>query len=155
MVKQEDQALARVFSGYTISATAWLIFATFIGILLAYKFAAPDFGPGAWLTFGRLRPIHTNATFTGGPAFALVGLANYVAVRSCRTSLYSATGLDGSDLAQKHARSGRVCRLTTISCAAGRVGARTGGADVVRGTARVTFWGALAMAITAAIGTVV
>lgn len=36
----------------------------------------------------------------------------------------------------------------------GAVGARTGGADVVRGTARVTFWGALAMAITAAIGAI-
>ena len=28
----------------------------------------------------------------------------------------------------------------------GAIGARTGGADVVRTTARVTFWGALAMA---------
>jgi vacuolar iron transporter family protein len=36
----------------------------------------------------------------------------------------------------------------------GAVGARTGGADVVRGTARVTFWGALAMAITAGIGAI-
>jgi VIT1/CCC1 family predicted Fe2+/Mn2+ transporter len=34
----------------------------------------------------------------------------------------------------------------------GAVGARTGGASIVRATARVTFWGALAMAITAAIG---
>jgi len=36
--------------------------------------------------------------------------------------------------------------------ALGAVGARTGGADIVRATARVTFWGALAMALTAAIG---
>jgi vacuolar iron transporter family protein len=36
----------------------------------------------------------------------------------------------------------------------GAVGARTGGADVVRGIARVTFWGALAMAITAGIGAI-
>jgi vacuolar iron transporter family protein len=34
----------------------------------------------------------------------------------------------------------------------GAIGARTGGANVLRGTARVTFWGALAMALTAAIG---
>ena len=34
----------------------------------------------------------------------------------------------------------------------GAVGARLGGADVFRATARVTFWGALAMAITAGIG---
>ena len=34
----------------------------------------------------------------------------------------------------------------------GAIGARAGGASVVRGTARVTFWGALAMALTAGIG---
>ncbi len=34
----------------------------------------------------------------------------------------------------------------------GAVGARAGGADVFRATARVTFWGALAMALTAGIG---
>jgi vacuolar iron transporter family protein len=36
----------------------------------------------------------------------------------------------------------------------GAVGARTGGANVLRATARVTFWGALAMALTAGIGKV-
>ncbi len=34
----------------------------------------------------------------------------------------------------------------------GAVGAKTGGADIVKATARVTFWGALAMALTAGIG---
>jgi VIT1/CCC1 family predicted Fe2+/Mn2+ transporter len=34
----------------------------------------------------------------------------------------------------------------------GAIGARAGGADVLRATARVTFWGAFAMALTAGIG---
>jgi VIT1/CCC1 family predicted Fe2+/Mn2+ transporter len=34
----------------------------------------------------------------------------------------------------------------------GAIGARTGGANILRATVRVTFWGALAMAITAGIG---
>lgn len=37
----------------------------------------------------------------------------------------------------------------------GAIGARAGGARVVRATVRVTFWGALAMALTAAIGSLV
>jgi len=37
----------------------------------------------------------------------------------------------------------------------GAVGARAGGANILRATVRVTFWGALAMAITAAIGKLV
>ena len=36
----------------------------------------------------------------------------------------------------------------------GAIGARAGGANVLRATARVTFWGALAMALTAGIGAV-
>jgi vacuolar iron transporter family protein len=36
----------------------------------------------------------------------------------------------------------------------GAVGARLGGADVLRATARVAFWGALAMAITAGVGSI-
>lgn len=86
---QIDLTLTKVFAWYTVSATGWLVFATFVGILLAYKFGAPDFAPGAWLTFGRLRPIHTNATFYGFASIGLVGIAYYVAVRSCRTVLYS------------------------------------------------------------------
>jgi vacuolar iron transporter family protein len=34
----------------------------------------------------------------------------------------------------------------------GAIGAKAGGANVLRATARVTFWGALAMALTAGIG---
>ena len=36
----------------------------------------------------------------------------------------------------------------------GAIGAKAGGADIIRATARVTFWGALAMAATAGIGAV-
>ena len=34
----------------------------------------------------------------------------------------------------------------------GAIGARAGGANILRAMARVTFWGALAMALTAGIG---
>jgi vacuolar iron transporter family protein len=37
----------------------------------------------------------------------------------------------------------------------GAIGARAGGSDILKGTLRVTFWGALAMALTAGIGLVV
>src|SRR5580698_6531515 len=86
----DEHALVSVFTAYTVTATLWLLFATGVGLLLAFKFGAPEFGDGAWLTFGRLRPIHTNATFYGFASIALVGLGYYVAARSCGTKLYSA-----------------------------------------------------------------
>ncbi|TAM49145.1 MAG: cytochrome oxidase [Burkholderiaceae bacterium] len=85
----DDRALTAIFTAYTVTATVWLVFATAVGLLLAFKFGAPDFWAGEYLTFGRLRPIHTNATFYGWASIALVGLAYYVAARSCGTRLYS------------------------------------------------------------------
>ena len=85
----DDRALAAVFSAYTVSATCWLLFATAVGLLLAFKFGAPDFWAAKYLTFGRLRPIHTNDTFYGWASIGLVGLAYYVAARSSGTKLYS------------------------------------------------------------------
>ena len=74
--EKSEQALASVLTAYTVCATFWLLFATGVGLLLAFKFGAPDFWGGAWLTFGRLRPIHTNATFWGFASPALIGRAS-------------------------------------------------------------------------------
>jgi cytochrome c oxidase cbb3-type subunit 1 len=88
--EDSSRVLTSVFVAYTAASTLWLLFATAVGVVLAYKFGAPDFAPGEWLTFGRLRPIHTNATFYGWASLALIGLGYYVAARSCGTPLYSA-----------------------------------------------------------------
>jgi VIT1/CCC1 family predicted Fe2+/Mn2+ transporter len=46
--------------------------------------------------------------------------------------------------------------LASLPCLAlhGAIGARAGGANVLKATPRATFWGALAMALTAGIGAV-
>ena len=80
-----------VLSAYTACAALWLVFATLVGVLLSFKFAYPEFAAHtSWLTFGRLRPIHTNDTFYAWASIGLVGLAYYIAARSSRTVLYSA-----------------------------------------------------------------
>ncbi|MDE2108965.1 MAG: cbb3-type cytochrome c oxidase subunit I, partial [Gammaproteobacteria bacterium] len=87
---EDTRALRTVFNVYTICAALWLVFATFIGVILAFKFVYPEFWAHAgWLTFGRLRPIHTNDTFYAWASIGLVGIAYYVAARSSRTRLYS------------------------------------------------------------------
>lgn len=89
--EKDDRALLALFRAYTVTATLWLLLATGVGILMAFKFGAPEFGSGAWPTFERLRPIHTNATFYGFASVALVGFAYYVVARSSGAKLYSAT----------------------------------------------------------------
>ena len=50
-----------------------------------------------------------------------------------------------------------IIAATSLVCLAllGGVAARAGGAKIIVGAARVTFWGALAMALTAGIGELV
>lgn len=86
----QDSDLTRIFSAYTVCATIWLIFATAVGVLLALKLVYPELATAPALTFGRLRPIHTNDTFYAWASPALIGLALYIAAKSSGTRLYSA-----------------------------------------------------------------
>src|SRR5690606_19547928 len=43
----------------------------------------------SWLSFGRLRPVHTNMVFWGWVSFAMVGLAYYVIPRVSNTGIHS------------------------------------------------------------------
>jgi VIT1/CCC1 family predicted Fe2+/Mn2+ transporter len=45
--------------------------------------------------------------------------------------------------------------VSRIGWLLGAIGAKAGGADVLKATTRVTFWGAFAMALTAGIGALV
>jgi cytochrome c oxidase cbb3-type subunit 1 len=78
-VEPEDAAL---FSAYILTATFWLLLATAVGLLLSFKFPYPDWATSPFLSFGRLRAIHTNGTFYGWASIALAGAAIYVASRT-------------------------------------------------------------------------
>lgn len=78
---------ARLLSAYTISATVWLLITTAAGLLVSFKYSYADLLQAPWLSFGRLRAIHTNGTFYGWASVALVGCAMYVAARSGGVSI--------------------------------------------------------------------
>ncbi|MFV0607147.1 MAG: cbb3-type cytochrome c oxidase subunit I [Niabella sp.] len=59
----------------------WLLFGTTVGEYVGIKFVAPDADHISWLSFGRLRPVHTNAVFWGWASMAMMGLAYYVIPR--------------------------------------------------------------------------
>jgi len=77
-----DREDAVLFASYVWSATAWLLLATAVGLLLSFKFPYPDLATSPYLSFGRLRAIHTNGTFYGWASIALTGVALAVAART-------------------------------------------------------------------------
>jgi cytochrome c oxidase cbb3-type subunit 1 len=84
-----DPALVKLILWYLGTATLWLVVGTSIGEYLGIKFVAPDADHVSWLSFGRLRPVHTNMVFWGWSSLAMLGLGNYVVGVVSNTTLAS------------------------------------------------------------------
>ncbi len=84
-----DSELAKLIIYFIASATFWLIFGTMIGEYVGIKFVAPDIDHQSWLSFGRLRTVHTNAVFWGWASLAMLGLGHYIVPMVSNTKLYS------------------------------------------------------------------
>lgn len=82
-----DPGLSRLILSYLGCATFWLLFGTTIGEYVGIKFVAPDADHISWLSFGRLRPVHTNAVFWGWASLGMLGLGYYVVPRVSNTKL--------------------------------------------------------------------
>lgn len=85
----EDFDLTLLIYAYIASATFWLVFGTLIGEYLGIFFAFPDLSHHPLLSFGRLRPIHTNVVFWGWTSLSMIALALYVVPRTSQNKIYS------------------------------------------------------------------
>jgi len=84
-----DPALSKLVMAYMVCAAGWLIFGTSVGEYVGIKFVSPDVDHLAFLSFGRLRPTHTNAVFWGWASTGMIGLGHYVVPRVSNAPLYS------------------------------------------------------------------
>lgn len=84
-----DPALSRLVLWYLGCSAFWLLFGTTIGEYLGIKFVAPDADHMSWLSFGRLRPVHTNSVFWGWASLGMLGLGNYIVPRVSNVKIYS------------------------------------------------------------------
>ena len=88
---EEDPALTRLIFQYVKWSAFWLIVGTAVGLLVSIKLSYPDLLPWPWISYGRLRPIHTNTVFWGFASLAMMSLALYVVPRTSRARLHSFT----------------------------------------------------------------
>lgn len=73
--------LKRLILYFLGTAIFWLVLGTTVGLYVGIKFVAPDVDQISWLSFGRLRPAHTNMVFWGWASLVMLGLAYYVIPR--------------------------------------------------------------------------
>lgn len=86
---QTDPKLVRIIKYYLGASAFWLVFGTLVGQYAGMKFVWPDLDHISFLSFGKLRPIHTNTVFWGWSSLTMIGLAYFVVSRTSNTKIHS------------------------------------------------------------------
>ena len=88
-VSTEDYNL-KVVRQFTIMTVVWGIVGMLVGVIIAAQLAWPALNFNLpWISFGRLRPLHTNAVIFAFGGCALMGTSFYVVQRTCQAKLFS------------------------------------------------------------------
>jgi len=75
---------------FALAAVVWGVVGMAVGVLIASQLAWPELNFGIpWLSYGRLRPLHTNAVIFAFGGSALFATSYYVVQRTCHVRLIS------------------------------------------------------------------
>lgn len=82
----------KVVRQFAIMTVVWGVVGMAVGVLIAAQLAWPQLNfDTPWFSFGRLRPLHTNAVIFAFGGCALFATSYYIVQRTCRTRLFSDT----------------------------------------------------------------
>ncbi|MBS1571123.1 MAG: cbb3-type cytochrome c oxidase subunit I [Bacteroidetes bacterium] len=116
-IPDDEKKLVLWYIGVSI---AWLLIGTSVGEYLGIKFVSPDADHISWLSFGRLRPVHTNMVFWGWASTAMVGLSYFVVPRVGNTKIFSIKlGYYGLFCMASAVLVGTICLMSGINNAGG------------------------------------
>ena len=76
--------------GFALATIVWGVVGMLVGVVIAAQLAWPELNFGvSWLSFGRLRPLHTNAVIFAFGGCALMATSLHVVQRTCQTPLFA------------------------------------------------------------------
>ena len=79
----------RVVRQFAIMSVVWGVVGMLVGVFIAAELIWPDLNLGLpWLSYGRLRPLHTNAVIFAFGGCALFATSYYVVQRTCHVRLF-------------------------------------------------------------------
>ncbi|HJV23425.1 MAG TPA: cbb3-type cytochrome c oxidase subunit I, partial [Holophagaceae bacterium] len=80
----------KIVKQFVVATLLWAFVGLLLGVIIAFQLASWKLNFGLpWITFGRLRPLHTNAAifaFAGNAVFAAI---YYSTQRLCKTRMFS------------------------------------------------------------------
>ncbi len=82
-----DDGVVRAFA---LASVLWGVVGMLVGVIIAAQLTWPELNFGIpWLSYGRLRPLHTNAVIFAFGGCALMATAFHVVQRTCHTRLFA------------------------------------------------------------------
>ncbi|WP_162058624.1 cytochrome-c oxidase, cbb3-type subunit I [Undibacterium sp. KW1] len=89
-ITKENTYNYRVVRQFSVMAVVWGIVGMLVGVVIATQLAWPEFLGGIpWLSYGRLRPLHTNAVIFAFGGCALFATSYYVVQRTSNVRLFA------------------------------------------------------------------
>ena len=80
----------KVVRQFAVAAVVWGVVGMLVGVIIAAQLLWPELISGVpWLSYGRLRPLHTNAVIFAFGGCALFSTSYYVVQRTCNVRLIS------------------------------------------------------------------
>jgi cytochrome c oxidase cbb3-type subunit 1 len=80
----------KVVRQFAIMTVVWGIVGMLVGVILAVQLIWPDVTFGIeWLSYGRLRPLHTNAVIFAFGGSAMFAVSYYIVQRTCQVRLWA------------------------------------------------------------------
>ncbi len=92
MKQQESEAVYSddVVRLFALAAVLWGVVGMLVGVVIAAQLAWPELNFGIpWLSYGRLRPLHTNAVIFAFGGSVLFATCYHVVQRTCQTRLFA------------------------------------------------------------------
>lgn len=87
---QQIEYNLKVVRQFTVMTIIWGIIGMALGVWIAAQLIWPELNfDTPWLTYSRLRPLHTNAVIFAFGTSALMGTSFYIVQKTCRTKLFS------------------------------------------------------------------
>jgi cytochrome c oxidase cbb3-type subunit 1 len=89
MTSKAEQFNYTVVRQFAIMAVIWGIVGLLVGVVISLQLIWPIFNFDLpWLTYGRLRPLHTNAIIFAFGGCALFATSYYIVQRTCQTRIF-------------------------------------------------------------------
>jgi cytochrome c oxidase cbb3-type subunit 1 len=73
---------------FALMTVVWGIVGMLVGLVIAAQLIWPELNLAPWLSYGRLRPLHTNAVIFAFGGSALFATSYYVVQRTCHVRLF-------------------------------------------------------------------